>query len=288
MKNYSSFYKGKEIALATMHHKELYLSSSCKKILGASLYPLNETINTDLLGTFSSEIERKGSQKETALKKCHMGLELSGLLLSLASEGSFGPHPHIPFLSTSLETLVFVDKINQIEIFQSKRFTTTNYAQITCSNACDITEFLKRCKFPSHGLIIRPNIWDDKTILFKGIQDILDLKKHLSFCCSASLDGKAHIETDMRAHMNPTRGFTICKLGILLFRRLTRLCPSCSSPGWDRTDIKKGKPCLLCNYPSALPVSYVWSCSKCPHTEEQPIKNESAFAPPEYCDMCNP
>ena len=64
MKKSSSVYQGEKIALATMHKKELYLKAACEKILGASLSTFDDKINTDLLGTFSGEIERKRGQKE--------------------------------------------------------------------------------------------------------------------------------------------------------------------------------------------------------------------------------
>jgi hypothetical protein len=288
MKKSFSVYIGQQIALATMHKKELYLNAACKKILGASLITFDGKLNTDLLGTFSGEIERKGNQKETVLQKCKLGLDLSGLPLGMANEGSFGPHPYIPFIASSFETLVFIDRIRCLEVFETMRFMRTNYRSTTCSSSDDLTDFLDWSLFPSHGLIIRPNVCKDKTILFKGVQDFTELKKSISICSQNSTDKMAHIETDMRAHMNPTRGFNIQKLGIRLFRRLTRLCPVCQAPGWGRTNTKKGRPCSICEYPSELPISYIWSCSICPHQEEEPFPDAPNYADPGYCNMCNP
>lgn len=288
MKKSSSLYVGKQIALATMHKKELYLNAACEKILGASLCTFDEKLNTDLLGTFSGEIERKNNQKETALLKCRLGLDVSGLALGIANEGSFGSHPYIPFIPYSCETLVFVDRIRKLEVFEKMIFMKTNYQQTTCGLSDDLNDFLNYSLFPSHGLIIRPNIWEDQTILFKGIQDLSELKESIGICCRNSIDNLAHIETDMRAHMNPTRGLNIRKLGIRLFRRLTRFCPVCQAPGWGRTRMKKGRLCSICEYPSELPISYVWSCSACPYQEEEPFPDALSFSDPRYCNMCNP
>lgn len=287
-KSFPSLYMGKQIALATMHKKEVYLKDACEKILGASLVTFDEKINTDLLGTFSGEIERKSTQKETVLQKCHLGLDISGLPLGIANEGSFGPHPYIPFIAFSLEILVFVDRIRCLEVFETMMFTKTNYRHTTCYSSDDLTEFLNYSLFPSHALIVKPTICKDKTIVFKGIQDFIELKKNIDICCQNSSDNRAHLETDMRAHKNPTRGLNIRKLGIRLFRRLTRLCPGCQSPGWSRINIKKGRPCLICEHPSELPISYIWSCSACSHQEEEPLPNAPSYTDPTYCNICNP
>jgi hypothetical protein len=288
MKKLSSPYQGQLIALATMHKKELYLNPACEKILGASLLTFDDKLNTDLLGTFSGEIERKGNQKEIALEKCKLGLDMSGLPLGIANEGSFGPHPYIPFIPSSCETLVFVDSRRNLKIFETSIFKKTNFQHTICNPFDDLTHFLNSSLFPSHGLIIRPNVWKDKTVLFKGVQDFIQLQKSITICCQNSIDDRAHLATDMRAHMNPTRGLNIRKLGIRLFRRLTRLCPICHAPGWGRTNIKKGRPCSICEYPSELPISYVWSCSSCSHQEEEPFPDVPKFADPGYCSMCNP
>lgn len=288
MKKSNSIYAEKNILLTTMHRKELYLEAACKKILGASLLTLDGKIDTDALGTFSGEIERKGTQKEVVLKKCKLGLERSDFTLGIANEGSFGPHPQIPFIPASFETLVFVDKVRQIEIFETMLFKETNYRHATYNASDDLTDFLKLSLFPSHGLIVKPNICSDKTVLFKGIQNIIELKKAINFCIKYSTDNQVHIETDMRAHMNPTRGVNLRKLGIRLFRRLSRLCPCCQSPGWGITSLKKGRPCLLCHYPTELPTNYIWSCVQCPHQKEQLFPNGMSYSDPTYCKLCNP
>jgi len=288
MRKSDSLYRGQRIALATIHKKELYLNPACEKILGTSLFTCGEKINTDLFGTFSGEVERKGTQKETVLQKCYLGMEISGSALGLANEGSFGPHPFIPFVPSACETLVFVDKNRQLTIFETMISLKTNYQHKECLSETDLAEFLAHVLFPSHGLIVRPNIWRDKQILFKGIQDFCELKKAIAVSCQNSPDGMAHIETDMRAHMNPTRGRIIQKVGIRLFRRLTRLCPTCKTPGWGITNLKRGRPCSICDYPTELPVSYVWSCAICPYKEESPFPGAHLNADPGQCNLCNP
>ncbi len=288
MKKSTSLYQGERIAFATMHRKEFYLQGACKKILGASLQGLGGLLNTDLLGTFSGEIERPGSQKETVLKKCLLGLEQSGQEYGIASEGSFGPDSLIPFFNSSVETIVFIDKKRNFQLLESARFLKTNYAYQIISTSQDYSEFLKGALFPSHGLIVRPNVWEDKTIVFKGIQTFDVLKKSISICCTQSADGNAFIQTDMRAHMNPTRAFNLLKLGIRLFRKLGRLCPSCHSPGWGPSRKVTGRPCRVCLYPTLEPRSSLWSCSCCSFVEEKPLHDSNLKGDPRYCPCCNP
>lgn len=288
MKKLTSLYQDEEFVFATMHDKEVYLNGACKKILGASLRGLKGVLDTDLLGTFSGEVERMGTQKETVLKKCLLGLKQSGLPYGIASEGSFGPDPLIPFFNSSIETVVFIDQKRNFQLFESRRFLKTNYNQKTVSDFEDCSEFLKEAIFPSHRLIVRPNVWVDKTIVFKGLQTLDELKKALSTACIHSEDKKAFIQTDMRAHMNPTRAFNLVKLGLRLFRRLQHLCPSCSSPGWGPSRKVPGKPCKVCSCPTPLPYASLWNCPLCPMEEEKPLFDSHIPAEPGHCPNCNP
>lgn len=55
-----------------------------------------------------------------------------------------------------------------------------------------------------------------------------------------AVDGRVLLETDMRAHCNPTRMAAIRQLSFLLVRRLSSLCPSCGAPGWAVVDSEPG------------------------------------------------
>ncbi len=46
---------------------------------------------------------------ETAVAKARLGMRQLGLPHGIASEGSFGPHPLVPFLAASTELIVLVD-----------------------------------------------------------------------------------------------------------------------------------------------------------------------------------
>ncbi len=109
--------------------------------------------------------------------------------------------------------------------------------------------FLEKVGFPAHGLIAVPNDrikvgHDDRIRLvledvpnqqvFKGIHTPAELDRVVQQCAALSADGLAHVETDMRAHFNPTRMRAIGVLAEQLGRRLARTCPDCGAPGWGR------------------------------------------------------
>ncbi len=84
------------VAPATKHRKELALAPAFREHLQATLVVPN--LDTDALGTFSGEVPREGTALETAPRKCRLGMQAADLPRGLASEGSLGPHPLIPFL----------------------------------------------------------------------------------------------------------------------------------------------------------------------------------------------
>jgi hypothetical protein len=69
------------------------------------------------------------------------------------------------------------------------------------------------------------------------MDDVQEAVKHCSF---ASTDGQVFIQTDMRAHMNPTRMKVITELAEKMDNRLATLCPKCSCPGGGLLIMLKG------------------------------------------------
>ena len=96
-------YEGATFLLTTKHAKSLAIGPAIWRHLGASV--LEHVADTDQLGTFSGEVAREGSALDCARRKCEWGLETLGpkAEYGLASEGSFGPHPAVPFMAGALE-----------------------------------------------------------------------------------------------------------------------------------------------------------------------------------------
>ena len=119
-------FQDRKLIIVTKHEKEKAIAPFLEKSLGVSCF-VNENFDTDILGTFTGEIERELDPIATARQKCLMAMELTNCDLGIASEGSFGPHPTIFFVSADDEFLIFIDKKNNLEIIARELSTATNF-----------------------------------------------------------------------------------------------------------------------------------------------------------------
>ena len=299
-------YQGRKAALATKHQKERVFSQPLRAAVGLEVF-VPDDLDTDLLGTFSGEIERQGTPQEVALRKARLGMKAAGVTLGLASEGSFGPDPRLLFVPADHEILVFVDDELGIEVVEQILSSKTNFAHIKARMYEDLKDFLVRSRFPSHGLIVRPNSGVQSGLLhrgitrfvrpnsglqlgplFKGITKVEVLKEALERCSSASADGFAHVETDMRAHMNPTRQQVLLEVAVGLGRRLATLCPECRTPGWGLVDVVRGLPCEWCGGETELVRAEIHGCPRCEYRESYPRSDGLRVASSGNCPRCNP
>ncbi len=280
-------YQDHAVAFATMHGKEKAVARAFARQLGASIR-VPAGIDTDALGTFTGETPRAGTMVEAARAKALLAMQVTGLRCGLGSEGSFGPHPHIPFIPCDTELLLFVDKINEIEICETLVTHRTNYQSCKCHAGEDISDFVKSIKFPEHAVVVTPSAPTTKILPVKGINSSADLSEAILNASHASSDRAARIVTDMRAHLNPTRMAVIRALANRLARRLATRCPQCSAPGFGVVDIDRGLPCCWCGEPTQLAIAKVFRCAKC--TFERRVKLNSApkTADPGSCENCNP
>jgi hypothetical protein len=280
------FYRGQNIALTTKHQKESAIAPHFREQLDATL--IVPQIDTDRLGTFSGEIERKSNALQTAIQKARLGMQTTSLPYGLASEGSFGPHPSIPFVPCDNELLVFIDDERGFQLHEIFISEDTNYAQACVSTLEQARKFLDSAKFPSHGVILRPKDWQDHRIIFKDANTIAAFDEAFSACQRSSSDGQVWLETDMRAYRNPTRMSVIAILAEKLARRLATPCPLCGVPGWGRTGIKRGLECEICGTETEMVKADIFGCVLCEYGESKPRQDGLWYAPPEYCPYCNP
>jgi len=195
-------FKNRKIAFGTMHKKDELLREIIEKELG--LFVVNPKINTDKFGTFTNEIKRKNDQIKTAKIKAEKAISETGLDIAIANEGSFGPHPKIPFIPGNLEYFYLVDKKHNLE-FEGYSFThKTNYNESYVSSAKEAKELAFKWGFPEHGIIVKRKR-NSKFFVYKNIENEKDLEKYVNKILSLPFHRKAFIETDMRAHKNPTR-----------------------------------------------------------------------------------
>jgi hypothetical protein len=282
-----SRYQRRLAALATKHAKERALSWPLRRGLGLSLCVPPE-IDTDTLGTFTGEIPRPGTPAEVVRRKARAGMDAAKLPIGIASEGSFGPHPMVPFLPADFEVLVFVDDEQGFSVSQEVVTTETNYAQQRCTNPDEALIFAKRVRFPSHALIVRPVGNPEPALILKGISDAEALGRLVQEAIDQSPDHAASVETDMRAHANPSRMRIIRHLAARLARRLRSLCPKCDCPGFGKIGAEPGLACEECGAPTGLTLREIYGCPRCQEQRLHTRADGRTAAPAQLCPECNP
>jgi hypothetical protein len=274
-----AFFEGREIRIATMHGKE--------KVIGPALeeaFKMKYSVaafDTDLLGTFSGEVERVLTPLEAAREKCRLALENDNAEIAIASEGSFGTHPTLYFMPSDEEILLLVDRKNDLEIAVKHTSLQTNYGYFSTESEEPVADFLKRVKFPSHALIVKT-----ADFIEKGIQSKEQLDRAINACIS--LNGQYQLMTDMRAMYNPSRMRVIQEATDKLIQKMQSQCPGCSRPGFGITDALKGLLCSTCSMPTRSVKTVIYSCEGCHYTEKADFPEGKTEEDPMFCDFCNP
>lgn len=212
-------------------------------------------------------------------------MELSGLPLGLASEGAFGPDPMTGMFAWNVEMLLFIDDERGIEITGIAQ-GNTNYAHLLSAEWTAIEAFARQAGFPAHQLVVRPEHEDDPRQR-KGIADWPALQAAFNAALAKAANGQVCIETDMRAHANPTRMINIGLAAEDLAKKLCALCPNCGTPGFDVVERVAGLPCAACGAPTRDTRVAIHGCVKCSHRKRHELF-DLELADPGRCDNCNP
>lgn len=277
-------FKGRRLLIATKHQKERVIAPIMERELGVTCITC-ATFDSDVLGTFSGEVERKDDALTTVKNKCLLAMSMENCDLAIASEGSFSPHPTIFFAHADEELLILVDLKNKLEIFVRELSLQTNFNAAEVCSVDELHDFAIAAGFPTHGLILKKTK-EDHQHLVKGITDwqILtdtyhDLKDN---------EGKAYVETDMRAMFNPTRMQVIETAAQKLASKVKSACPACQTPGFAVASAKPGLPCELCGLPTQSTLAYTHACVACGFEQEELYPKGKQFEDPTYCNFCNP
>jgi hypothetical protein len=277
-------FKGRKLIIATKHQKEKVIAPILEKELGLNCF-VDETFDTDTLGTFTGEVERTLDPVATVREKCLQAMRKNNCDLGLASEGSFGPHPSLFFVNADEEFLIFIDLKHGIEIIAREISTATNFNAKSITNEEELLAFTTEIGFPEHALILRPSKNNFKAI-YKGISSLEELNK--IFKQLNKEYPSVYAETDMRAMYNPTRMDVIEKTTHKLLEKIQSLCPQCQMPGFEVTIVKPGLKCSLCGLPTKSTLSYVYHCKHCDFSIEKIYPNQKQTEDPTYCNYCNP
>ncbi len=280
-------YAGLSAFVCTMHAKERAIAPAFSRHLQINVAPTTD-VDTDQFGTFTGEIARTGTAMDAAIRKARYAVEVAKTRLGLGSEGSFGPHPLIPFIAVDRELLAFYDRDQDITIVESLHTHRTNYAHVDLDDLTQLEKFINAIGFPSHAIVMSVYSKGGDHLIEKGVQDhryaIELVTHHLS-----QNDGRLlRASTDMRAHFNPTRMRVIRALSSRLARRIARLCPACRIPGFGERSYERGMPCSWCGEPTRLIRAIRITCQRCRYDELTPARAADTRADPRHCDFCNP
>ncbi len=287
MKNQQLF-SNRVAILATMHQKQRVIAPILEHELGIEVrVPPN--FNTDVFGTFTREIERPGTQIAAARLKATKVLDLTGASLAIASEGSFAPHPSLPYIYSNREIVILLDRENELEIIGEELSLETNFNHQVVDNIQQAYDFASKVGFPEHGLVVSyQQIAKDSSDIVKGITTEEKFLKAWNWALNNSPNGKVYLETDMRALYNPTRMKNIEKATYDLLTKIKSYCPQCNIPGFDITKRIKGLPCAMCAMPTTLVHYLIYQCQKCGFSQEKLSPHGIEFADPGQCMYCNP
>ncbi len=221
--------------------------------------------------------------------KAEKVLDLTGATLAIASEGSFAPHPSLPYIYSNREIVILLDQENDLEIIGQVLSLETNFRHQVVDNIQQAYDFARKVGFPEHGLVIScKQIAKDSSEVAKGITTEEKFLEAWNWALNNSPDGKVYLETDMRALYNPTRMKNIAKATYDLLSKIKSHCPQCNLPGFDITKRIKGLPCAICAMPTTLVHSVIYQCPKCGFSQEKLFPDGIEFAEPGQCMYCNP
>lgn len=278
---WASLFVNRVAVLATMHRKEQAIAPLLEATLGLTV-AVPSGFDTDRFGTFTREVKRPADQLATARLKAEAALAQTGETLALASEGSFGPHPQIPFVPCNRELVLLIDRQHGLEVVGECLSTETNYRQQRVSHVQEAEAFAAAVDFPQHGLVVRA----EDAIIAKGIttEDALTTAVETALGQAATV----YVETDMRALYNPTRLGVIAQATAHLLERIAHTCPDCGCPGFREVKRWPGLPCGLCGTPTLLTRLVRYQCQRCSHQQDCPPADLPAAADPSHCPYCNP
>jgi len=284
----NSTYNNAAAVLTTMHAKERVIAPILRDELGLTV-TITKGVNTDQFGAFSREVGRSGSQLDAARAKIAAGFDYApAARVGFASEGSFGPHPYVPFLAIGRELVLMVDRDSGLEMTGYDSSPETNFGHAVARDFAAALAFAQRARFPGHGLIVIG--WRDEQpapdiFLKKDIADANALEAAVAGAVERC--GAAFVETDMRAHRNPMRMAAIERATRDLVRRFHSRCPNCGHRGFDVMEPIPGLPCAWCGEPTNVIMAELLICQSCGHQEKRSVSTAPA-ADPGQCSVCNP
>lgn len=273
----------KTILLATKHHKEQVIKPLIEQHFNCKVI-VPDNFDTDQFGTFCGEKSRFLPPSKMVIHKARSALEKFDCQFAIATEGSFGPHPLIPYMAHHEELMAFVDMESKIDIVVYRHTQQTNYAMAEFVRGESCGDFLQSVNFPTHAVMVRE--LESHNLIAKGIQSISNL--NVAIGKAFSLADRIRIETDMRALCNPTRMSVIKDLTGELINRLRSHCEKCGCYGFGFREVSGYLPCISCGSATDLYQHLIERCVRCDFSVTRPRPDNLSHADAKYCHYCNP
>jgi len=277
-------YAGQRIGFATIHHKDRAAAPPFRRVLGAEI-AVAPRVDTDSLGTFSGDIQRKAPLVETCLLKAEMAFDTLDADYAMASEGSYGPIERVPLMASGVELMAFIDRKRSLRIVETLVTHRTNWRLRRFeAGDPDVASAAEAMGFPEYGVFVICG--SDPTRPEKNLRTVAEVVAAVDREAKRSDDGQALMIADMRAHRNPMRMKVLRALSWKLASRLQCLCPKCRAPGFGHIDSRRGLPCEDCGEPTHYIHFEVDGCSACGHAVARPRKDSRTAAPRLACTSC--
>ena len=283
-KVYPDYFRRKVLHMVSRHQKQQYIEPVLASRLGFICKTVSE-VDTDLLGTFSGEVARTLSPVACAREKCKRAREYVNDGYLLASEGSFGPHPTLGWVTAGEEWLLLYDIEEDAELIVRDITLDTCFLGKAIANEQQCLEFLQRVGFPNQGVIVKSS-QEQSEIIFKNGSTPEEIVKNMHNMLNEK--GNCYIETDMRAMFNPTRQQHLNKLAGLLADKLNSICPDCGWYGFSVTSVERGLPCSWCGTPTHSVSNEIYTCNRCNCNQNKKFPQGIQQEDPQYCNQCNP
>ena len=147
-------YNDKTCVIATMHEKEKVIAPAFLDLMGLKM--IKTKIDTDQLGTFTGEVERKGTPLTCVRQKCELAMKESKVTIGIASEGSLVHILSFHFCVVTMRFYTLWIRERGFALHQSLLSTKTNHSAEAFSDLQRLKTFCDQALFPSHGLIVDP------------------------------------------------------------------------------------------------------------------------------------
>ena len=276
-------------AIATLHHKEWYITASLHAKLQWQVVPYSE-FDTDALGTFSGEIERTLTPLDCATEKARQALAVDGASIGLGNEGSFSADPYL-LCTINQELLVAVDE--QGQLLATGQYTAPiNIDIVECSpsdwqtNPTIVETFIQAIPTDQAVILVAKDEQQQIIEVHKPLYEQSAIRAALDHSSSNPTVRLLELTYDLRALHCPQRQIHIARAAEDLARRLSHHCPKCGTVDFVADHKVAGLPCELCGAPTTLPKAVVARCKQCGHKETTAVMQTIASAV--HCSLCNP